>query len=84
MYNVYHIYINSIVLTLCCQIVGQGTADSRVGIVAQLIWREFFYTMSALNPNYGKMEGNPICLPIPWYNNPEQEENVEMVGVSLL
>ncbi|KAF9823277.1 hypothetical protein SFRURICE_019086 [Spodoptera frugiperda] len=32
----------------------------------QLIWREYFYTMSVNNPNYGQMAGNPICLDIPW------------------
>ena len=65
------------------QIVGKGTADSRVGIVAQLIWREFFYTMSAQNANYGKIQDNPICLPIPWYDNPEHERKVEMVSISI-
>lgn len=35
-------------------------------ITGQLIWREYFYTMSVLNPNYGQMKGNPICLKIPW------------------
>ncbi|XP_067615361.1 cryptochrome-1 [Eurosta solidaginis] len=35
-------------------------------ITAQLIWREYFYTMSVNNPNYDSMEGNPICLNIPW------------------
>lgn len=60
------------------EVVGKGTAESKVGIVAQLIWREFFYTMSAQNANYGKIQGNPICLPIPWYDNPEHERKVEM------
>lgn len=35
-------------------------------ITGQLIWREYFYTMSVKNPNYGQMENNPICLDIPW------------------
>jgi len=38
-------------------------------IVSQLIWREFFYAMSANNPFYGEMERNPICIDIPWYDN---------------
>ena len=38
-------------------------------IVSQLIWREFFYAMSANNPFYGEMERNPICINIPWYDN---------------
>ncbi|XP_077288717.1 circadian regulator cryptochrome [Arctopsyche grandis] len=37
-------------------------------ITGQLIWREYFYTMSVNNPNYGQMENNPICLDIGWYN----------------
>lgn len=35
-------------------------------ITGQLIWREYFYTMSVQNPNYGQMKENPICLNIPW------------------
>lgn len=42
-------------------------------ILGQLIWREYFYTMSVNNPNYGQMAGNPICLDIPW-KNPEGDE----------
>ena len=38
-------------------------------IVSQLIWREFFYAMSANNPFYGEMERNPICINVPWYTN---------------
>ena len=34
-----------------------------------LIWREFFYAMSATNPFYGEMERNPICVNIPWFDN---------------
>lgn len=36
-------------------------------IVAQLVWREFFYTMSVNNPYYDEMERNDICINIPWY-----------------
>jgi len=43
-------------------------------IVSQLIWREFFYTQSYNNPNYEKMEGNPICIQIPWYTDDEAFE----------
>ncbi|KAI5652106.1 FAD binding domain of DNA photolyase domain-containing protein [Phthorimaea operculella] len=42
-------------------------------ITGQLIWREYFYTMSVNNPNYGQMAGNPICLDIPW-KEPEGDE----------
>lgn len=36
-------------------------------IVIQLLWREFFYTMSVNNPYYDEMERNEICINIPWY-----------------
>ncbi|XP_063709618.1 cryptochrome-1 [Culicoides brevitarsis] len=37
-------------------------------ITGQLIWREYFYTMSVRNLNYAQIEGNPICLNVPWYD----------------
>ena len=37
----------------------------------QLLWREFFYTASTKNPNFDQMVGNPICVQIPWEDNPE-------------
>jgi len=43
-------------------------------IVSQLIWREFFYCMSANNPFYAEMERNPICIDVPWYDIPEHLE----------
>lgn len=45
-----------------------------VSLSAQLMWREYFYTMAVNNIDYDKMETNPICLNIPWYDNPEHEE----------
>lgn len=33
---------------------------------AQLIWREYFYTMSLNNEKFAEVEGNSLCLPIPW------------------
>jgi len=38
-------------------------------ITSQLIWREYFYCMSVNNPTYDKMENNPICLDIEWYDD---------------
>lgn len=35
-------------------------------ITGQLIWREYFYTMSIRNPFYDQMEKNQISLNIPW------------------
>ncbi|CAG0898004.1 unnamed protein product [Darwinula stevensoni] len=37
----------------------------------QLLWREFFYTAATNNPSFDKMQGNPICVQIPWDKNPE-------------
>ncbi|CAG4975637.1 unnamed protein product [Colias eurytheme] len=48
------------------QKVHQGRISSTHFITGQLIWREYFYTMSVNNPRYAQMEGNPICLDIPW------------------
>ncbi|XP_078000467.1 cryptochrome-1-like [Glandiceps talaboti] len=47
-------------------------------LIAQLIWREYFYTMSVGNPKYDQMEKNPICLNIPWYKNDNQLEHWAM------
>lgn len=35
-------------------------------LVGQLIWREYFYTMSVNNPFFTEMDRNPICLNIRW------------------
>ncbi|OWR41136.1 cryptochrome-1 [Danaus plexippus] len=55
------------------QQVHQGRLASTQFITGQLIWREYFYTMSVNNPNYAQMSGNPICLDIPW-KEPENDE----------
>ncbi|XP_037947512.1 cryptochrome-1 [Teleopsis dalmanni] len=48
-------------------------------ITGQLIWREYFYTMSVNNPNYDRMDGNEICLNIPWaQKSTEQLQRWEM------
>ncbi|XP_072109416.1 cryptochrome-1 [Mobula birostris] len=41
-----------------------------LSLYGQLLWREFFYTAATNNPNFDKMEGNPICMRIPWDKNP--------------
>jgi len=44
-----------------------------VSLLAQLLWREFFYFNSYLVPNFERMEGNPICKQVPWVDiNPAQ------------
>ncbi|XP_043980523.1 cryptochrome-1b isoform X4 [Gambusia affinis] len=42
-----------------------------LSLYGQLLWREFFYTTATNNPCFDKMEGNPVCLQIPWDRNPE-------------
>ncbi|XP_013889045.1 cryptochrome-2 [Austrofundulus limnaeus] len=42
-----------------------------LSLYGQLLWREFFYTAATNNPNFDRMEGNPICVQIPWDQNPE-------------
>ncbi|KAM3966799.1 cryptochrome 2 isoform 2-T2 [Aphomia sociella] len=37
----------------------------------QILWREFFYCAATRNPNFDRMEGNPICVQIPWEKNDE-------------
>ncbi|CAH0747383.1 unnamed protein product [Diatraea saccharalis] len=37
----------------------------------QILWREFFYCAATRNPNFDRMEGNPICVQIPWERNQE-------------
>ncbi|XP_065557615.1 cryptochrome-1-like [Artemia franciscana] len=40
-------------------------------VTGQLLWREYFYVMSRRNPEFDKIDTNPICLKIKWYNNEE-------------
>ena len=49
--------------------VNKNDPPGSFNIVSQLIWREFFYAMSANNPFYGEMKRNPICINVPWYEN---------------
>ncbi|KAM3870060.1 cryptochrome-2 [Diretmus argenteus] len=42
-----------------------------LSLFGQLLWREFFYTAATNNPSFDRMEGNPICVQIPWDQNPE-------------
>ena len=37
-----------------------------VSLLGQLLWREFYYTVAALTPNYATMAHNTACLYIPW------------------
>lgn len=42
-----------------------------LSLYGQLLWREFFYTAATNNPKFDRMEGNSICIQIPWDRNPE-------------
>ncbi|XP_076857223.1 cryptochrome circadian regulator 3b [Brachyhypopomus gauderio] len=42
-----------------------------ISLYDKLLWREFFYTAATNNPHFDRMEGNPICIRIPWEKNPE-------------
>lgn len=46
----------------------KGTSHTQppVSLLGQLLWREFFYTVGAVTPNFDRMEGNPVCRQIPW------------------
>merc|ERR1711892_127339 len=59
--------------------VNEGSPPGSYTIVSQLIWREFFYAMSANNPFYGEMIRNPICIDVPWYDN-EDDLNLFLTG----
>lgn len=37
----------------------------------RLLDREFFYAVASNNPYFDKMEGNPVCIQVPWDKNPE-------------
>ncbi|TRY82347.1 hypothetical protein DNTS_000068 [Danionella cerebrum] len=47
------------------------TSTPPLSLYGQLLWREFFYTAATTNPRFDKMEGNPICVRMPWDKNPE-------------
>jgi len=59
--------------------VHKGQLPSNQSITGQLIWREYFYTMSVRNPYYAEMTRNPICLKIDWMssNNPHYKEYLQ-------
>ena len=37
-----------------------------VSLPGQLLWREFYIAAAATTPNFGAIEGNPICRQIKW------------------
>lgn len=46
-------------------------AHPPLSLHGQLLWREFFYCAATKNGKFDQMEGNPICVQIPWDKNPE-------------
>ncbi|XP_046642554.1 cryptochrome-1-like isoform X1 [Daphnia pulicaria] len=51
--------------------VNRGNPPAWLGITGQIIWRDYFYAMSRMNPKFDKEVDNPICLQIPWVENEE-------------
>ena len=42
-----------------------------VSLIGQLLWRDFFHCQGYAIPNFDNMNGNPVCLQIPWDTNQE-------------
>lgn len=42
-----------------------------VSLIGQMMWREFYYTVAAAEPNFDRMLGNVYCLQIPWEEHPD-------------
>ncbi|XP_044742491.1 cryptochrome-1 [Chrysoperla carnea] len=53
---------------------GQKHSKPPVSLIGQLMWREFYYTVSSDTPNFDKMVGNPICCQVPWDTNEKHLE----------
>lgn len=46
-------------------------------ITGQLIWREYFYTMSVNNIHYAEMYRNAICLKVPWSTSDQSKDHLK-------
>lgn len=44
----------------------EGDLLPQYSATSQLVWRDYFYTMSIDNKNFGQMEDNTACITIPW------------------
>lgn len=53
---------------------GRKHSQPPISLEGQLMWREFYYTVSAVTPNFDRMVGNKICTQIPWKSNPKYVE----------
>jgi len=52
--------------------VNRDKIPPKMDITGQLMWREYFYSMVRLNPNFNQINNNPIYLPIPWLEDDTQ------------
>ncbi|KAJ8315278.1 hypothetical protein KUTeg_007428 [Tegillarca granosa] len=74
-----HLYLNALTQSIVNGISAARPGESPpISMYAQLIWREYFYTMAVNNVNYNKMIGNPICLNIPWNTDEDILKKWEM------
>jgi len=45
---------------------GRSHSQPPVSLEGQLLWREMAHLIGYSTPNFGRMEGNPVCRQIPW------------------
>eukprot|EP00667_Euglena_gracilis_P004345 EG_transcript_4365 len=50
---------------------GKKHTEPPVSLHGQVLFREWFYLMSYTTPNWERMEGNPLCMQIPWDRDSE-------------
>ncbi|XP_050077460.1 cryptochrome-1 [Anopheles maculipalpis] len=53
---------------------GQKHSQPPVSLIGQIMWREFYYCVAAVTPNFDKMVGNSVCMQIDWDTNKEHLE----------
>uniref|UniRef100_A0A182STQ4 FAD_binding_7 domain-containing protein n=1 Tax=Anopheles maculatus TaxID=74869 RepID=A0A182STQ4_9DIPT len=52
----------------------QKHSQPPVSLIGQIMWREFYYCVAAVTPNFDKMVGNSVCMQIDWDTNKEHLE----------
>ncbi|XP_050101182.1 cryptochrome-2 [Anopheles aquasalis] len=50
---------------------GQKHSQPPVSLIGQVMWREFYYCVAAVTPNFDKMSGNEVCIQVDWDTNKE-------------
>uniref|UniRef100_A0A182YN81 Photolyase/cryptochrome alpha/beta domain-containing protein n=1 Tax=Anopheles stephensi TaxID=30069 RepID=A0A182YN81_ANOST len=53
---------------------GQKHSQPPVSLIGQIMWREFYYCVAAVTPNFDKMVGNGVCMQIDWDTNKDHLE----------